>query len=102
MNENLRVSSAAEDATVVRRNGHAENIIFVFGSHLMDFDGRIDSFDALTEGPQSDGFVSATRHQKSSIAREFHCEDIVGVTRQIATLKQLRLLFGFGRTIGRK
>ena len=102
MNENLRVLATAEDATVVRRNGHAVNIIFVFGSHLMAFDGRVPSFGTLTEGPQSNGFVSATRHQKLPIVREFHCVDIFGVTRQIAALKQLKLLFGFGRTVGIK
>ena len=102
MNENLRVSSAAEDATVVGRNGHAENRVVVFGPHLMAFGGRVPSFGALTEGPQSNRFVSATRHQESSIAREFHWEDKVGVTHTITALKQLRLLFGFGRTIGSK
>jgi len=102
VNENLRVVSTAEDATVVGRNGHAENRAVVFGPHLMDFGGRVPAFCALTEGPQSNGFVSATRNQKSSVAREFHFEDTVGVTHTIAALKQLRLLFGFGRTIGSK
>ena len=102
MNENLRVSSAAEDATVVRRNGQAEDKVVVFGLHLMAFDGRVPSFGALTEGPQSNRFVCATRHQKSSIAREFHCEDAAGMTQQVAALKQLRLLFGFGGTVGSK
>ena len=102
MNENLWVLATAEDATVVRRNSHAVNRVVVFGPHLMAFDGRVPSFGTLTEGPQSNGFVSATRHQKLPIVREFHCVDKVGVTHTIAALKQLRLLFGFGGTVGSK
>ena len=89
MNENLRVASTAEDAIVIGRNGHAENRVVVFGPHLIAFDGQVPSFDALTEGPQSNGSVSTTRHQESSVVREFHCEDKVGVTQQISALKQL-------------
>ena len=102
MNEDLRVVATTEGATVVKRNGHAVNRVVVFGSHLMAFDGRVPSFGALTEGPQPNGFVCATRHQESSIAREFHCEDAAGMTHTIAALKQLRLLFGFGGTVGSK
>ena len=105
MNENLRVVATAEDSAGVLRNGQAannHNNVVVFGPHQADIDGRVPSFDALTEGPQSNRFVCATRHQESSIAREFHCEDAAGMTHTITSLKQLRLLFGFGGTVGSK